>query len=247
MESKTLNLEFKTGEGEEGQFRALFSRYDVVDLDGDVTLKGAFPDGEPVMIAKYSHDWTNPPIGRGVIDAKGDDGARVDGEFFLDTTVGLDTYRVVKRLGELQQYSYGYDVLDSEFGTFQGQKVRFLKALKVHEVSPVFLGAGIGTGTESIKGSLAQEVERYTADLGAWVNRAKARADMRGKEGRTLSAANRDLLKRAHETIGGILEDLAKLLADTDPASDEPKGINVLADFIAYQAIEARINGVKSA
>ena len=39
-----------------------------------------------------------------------------------------------------------------------GKHVRFLKALQVYEVAPVFLGAGVGTGTTSIKsGGLAND------------------------------------------------------------------------------------------
>jgi hypothetical protein len=51
----------------------------------------------------------------------------------------------------IQQYSWGYDATRSRPGEFKGQRVRFLDALKIHEVSPVVVGASIGTATASVK------------------------------------------------------------------------------------------------
>ena len=57
-------------------------------------------------------------------------------------------------------------------GTVEGKAVQFLKKLKVHEVSPVLLGAGIGTQTLSVKSlsdmtddQLAEETERVCLAL----------------------------------------------------------------------------------
>jgi phage head maturation protease len=80
----------------------------------------------------------------------------VDGRFFLDTEGGKETYRTVKNLGELQEWSYGFDILKESYGEFDDRSVRFLEALDVHEVSPVMLGAGIGTHTTAIKGTAPQ-------------------------------------------------------------------------------------------
>ena len=139
-------------EGDAGEFTATFSTMNVIDLDGDVTLPGAFTDGEAVRIAYWGHRWHDLPVGKGVIHSD-DEKAWVEGAFFLDTEAGSETYKTVKNLGELQEWSYGFDILKEAFGEFEGQDVRFLEGLKVHEVSPVFLGAGIGTETTSIKGA----------------------------------------------------------------------------------------------
>lgn len=206
----------KLADGEEGAFSANFASFNVIDLDEDVTVPGAFADGEAVRIAQWAHDWNAPPVGRGALRVS-DTGVSVDGKFFLDTTHGLDHYRTVKGLGELQEWSYGFDILESEPGTFEGQKVRFLKRIKVHEVSPVLLGAGIGTHTEGIKGPLAFQSETLVKQFSAWAERVKARAEMRGKEGRTLSAANRALLATSRDQIEEILNEIEKLLAETEP------------------------------
>jgi hypothetical protein len=89
-------------------------------------------------------------VGRGIIHADKSQ-AWVDGQFFLDTAGGQETYKTVKNLGELQEWSYGYEILDRIPGQFEGQDVQFLRKLKVHEVSPVMLGVGEDTHTVAIK------------------------------------------------------------------------------------------------
>ena len=144
-------MEFKA-EGKPGEFTATFATLNVIDHDGDVTVPGAFKDGQAIPIAYWGHRWGDLPVGRGVVHAD-EEKAWVNGRFFLDTIGGLDTYRTVKNLEELQQWSYGFDIEESSMGQFEGQDVRFLEGLETHEVSPVLLGAGIGTQTTSIKGA----------------------------------------------------------------------------------------------
>lgn len=152
MERKTYRskMEIKEG-GEPGSVSAVFSTFNVIDLDQDVTLPGAFEEGAPVRIAAWGHGWDQLPVGRGEIHET-EIHARMDGQFFLDTLSGKEHYLTVKNLGDLQEWSYSFDIVESEYGKFEGQRVRFLKRMKVHEVSPVMLGAGINTRTEDIKG-----------------------------------------------------------------------------------------------
>jgi len=143
-------VEFKE-DGEPGEFRAVFSTFNVIDHDHDVTLPGAFEDGQKVRISYWGHRWMDLPVGRGEIH-QDEEKAWVDGRFFLDTDGGKQTYLTVKHLSpDLQEWSYGYDIEESRLGEFEEQDVQFLEQLTVHEVSPVMLGAGIGTGTETIK------------------------------------------------------------------------------------------------
>ena len=155
--------------GEAGTFRATIATLNVVDHDNDVTVPGAFKTGQAVRIARWGHNWGDLPIGKGVIGAD-DKRAYVDGKLFLDTTHGKDAYTTIKELGELAEWSYGYDVVDSELGQWEGKDVRFLKALDVFECSPVMLGAGIGTGTDSIKAAIktALAVHHTETSDGAW-------------------------------------------------------------------------------
>lgn len=139
----------EAGEGEEGEFSAVFSTLNVKDLHNDVTLPGAFSEQE-VIIEPWNHGWDGPPVGKGIIRADEKE-AKVEGRFFLDTTGGLDHYRTVKNLGGLAEWSYTFDVLEAEKGLFGGEPVQYLKKLDVVGVGPVTRGAGIATRTERIK------------------------------------------------------------------------------------------------
>lgn len=134
-----------------GAFRATFATLNVIDRDGDVTVPGAFKDGQAVRIAQWGHNWAVPVIGKGVIHAD-DRKAWVEGQFFLETIAGKETYLTVKALGGLQEWSYGFYVEKYSFGKFQNEQVRFLEGLDTVEVSPVMIGAGVDTRTDSIKG-----------------------------------------------------------------------------------------------
>lgn len=152
MELTTKRLAVEVKDASLGLVEAKFSTYDVIDSDGDVTVKGAFTDGQEVRISAWNHgSWQGAlPVGKGVIHDEGD-GAVMKGQFFLDTVAGSEHFAVVKALGDLQEWSYGFNVLDSEKGQKDGQSVRILKGLDVTEVAPVLKGAGIGTHTLVVK------------------------------------------------------------------------------------------------
>ena len=167
MKTKTFQapVVLKEGAGETGEFSAVFATLNVIDHDGDVTRPGAFRDGQKVRIAYWGHRWQDLPVGKGEIHAD-EEKAWVDGQFFLDTAAGLETYRTVKNLGELQEWSYGFDVDKWSMGKFGERDVMFLEGLNVHEVSPVLLGAGIGTGTTAIKGAGSSRSDGASGDAG---------------------------------------------------------------------------------
>lgn len=152
MDSKRLSrVEIKNAD--RGEVSAVFSTFNVVDSDGDVTLPDAFDGNGEVVISAYGHSsWgSGVPVGKGRIRTT-DSEAILDGQFFLDTQAGKDTFVAVKSLGDLGQWSYGYDTVDAERGIHDGRDVQFLKKLKVWEVSPVLVGAGVNTRTLSAKG-----------------------------------------------------------------------------------------------
>jgi HK97 family phage prohead protease len=149
--------------GDKGSVRAVFSLFNTIDADLDVTLPGAFEVGAETRIAQWGHNWSAPAIGRGVIGADAEK-VWIDGTFFLNMDAGKETYEAVKGLGPLQQWSYGYDVLEAEPGEFEDRRVRFLKRVRVHEVSPVLLGSQSQTFTEAIKGAKLG-ARNSTADL----------------------------------------------------------------------------------
>lgn len=154
MERKTVEAKLKAAP--KGEIEAVFSTFNVIDHDGDVTLPDAFENGTEVVISAYGHtSWAGElPVGRGRIKTTRRD-ARVVGQLFMDTDAGRETFTTLQGLGNLAEFSYGFDVLET--GDVAALPVelrgarRVLAKLKVHEVSPVLKGAGVGTGLVSIK------------------------------------------------------------------------------------------------
>jgi len=144
-------IEFKADADQTGEFSCEFATLNVIDHDQDVTTPGAFHEGQPTLIEAWNHNYGIVPVGKGIIREK-DDKAIFDGRFFLDTQSGLEHYKTVKALGDLTEWSYTFEIEESELGQFEGQDVQFLRSLDVWGVAPVQRGAGIATRTVAIKG-----------------------------------------------------------------------------------------------
>ncbi len=155
MKTKTYRapVEFKVDSDgvDTGAFRAVFATLDVVDHDGDITVKGAFPEGQEVIVEPWNHDY-QLPVGKATIH-EDDERAWVDGTFLLNTSGGRDHYETVKALGPLTEWSYTFRIIDGTSEERNGERVRVLRKLDVAGVSPVTRGAGLGTGTIAIKGA----------------------------------------------------------------------------------------------
>jgi len=136
-------------DGDPGEFQAVFATFNVEDLDGDVTLPGAFPEEQEVLVEPWNHDRTLP-TGKGQIKSDETE-AWVEGKFFLDTEAGSETYKTVKNLGPLAQWSYTFNIEDAAWGQHNGHEVYFLRKMDVVGVGPVNRGAGINTRTTAIK------------------------------------------------------------------------------------------------
>ena len=169
-EIKNIDLEFKADS--EGKVSAVFSVFNTLDSDGDVVIpdaiKSGFKSGSVPMV--WAHKW-DMPIDKGEIKQDGDK-ATFEGSFFMDTESGKEAYNLVKAMGDLQQWSFGYRVNDSERGKFKsGDKdvdARYLKDLSVYEVSPVLVGANQDTYTMAIKSNkeLLEEMASEKGVLG---------------------------------------------------------------------------------
>jgi HK97 family phage prohead protease len=167
-ESKNIDIELKD---DSGQVEAVFSIFNSLDSDGDVVMPGAvksgFKNNQVPMV--WSHKW-DMPIGKGTI-AQDDDKAVFKGEFFMDTESGKEAYNLVKNMGDMQQWSFGYKVNDSDFGKANDKggeetNARYLKDLTVYEVSPVLVGANQDTYTLAIKSNteLLKEITDVKGD-----------------------------------------------------------------------------------
>lgn len=223
MQIKQISASLKAI-SEKGEGTAVFATLNVVDLDGDVTLPGAF--GEQVAPMVPAHDWQEAPIGKALIHEVGNE-AHADFKLNLATSAGKDWYEALKfdldHPPAKQQYSYGFSIIESEMGDHEGQRVRFLKKLKIHEVSPVLLAAGLATRTLALKNAhgpedlglkMAEQLARSIEYLENTIARIEEVRDMRAKAGRKLSQERLgDIarLKSLLERVKGLLGDMATM------------------------------------
>ena len=234
MSTKSLHrVEVK--DADRGEVEAVFATLGVKDSDGDVTLPGAFEDGAEVVISAYGHtSWQGLlPVGKGTIREVGDE-AILSSQFFMDTQAGKDTFTVVKNLGAQGEWSYGYDPVKYSFGEHDGEQVRFLESLKVFEVSPVLLGAGVGTRTLAAKAAGLRFGDDVSAVL-AEVDRITARAAdvmaMRAEKGKGLSEDSRSLLEQLHSRVKALQTVLDDQVGETEAS---PLRAVIEAEFLRF-------------
>lgn len=144
------NVEVKSAS--KGTVSAVFSTFNVIDHDGDVTLPSAITNGAAVVISAYGHGSHQGalPVGKGLIRTTSTE-AILEGQFFLQTSAGRETFEVVKELGELAEWSYSLHDVVAKTGEWGGRVAQILHSIRVKEVSPVLIGAGISTRTLAAK------------------------------------------------------------------------------------------------
>jgi len=212
-----------------------------IDKDGDVSLVGSLPVGKEVPISAYAHaSWPERggrlPVGKGTIGEVRRGGKTLgvlSGRLFTDTTQGRDTYLTVKGLGDLQEWSFGY-VAKGRRGIWAGLEANLNSEYNVHEVSPVLVGAGNGTRTLAIKAAEVGEApaaepmedtyRRLLLAVDSFTKRVSEIQDLRSKEGRVLSAANRERLTAlltALQQTDDFRKEIERLLDETDPSRAE--------------------------
>lgn len=239
MESKTVQVKID-GDGE-GSLTAVFSTLKVIDKDMDVTNPGAFKNGQEVILSDYNHGSIprfgsagRPPVGKGTIKEVGDQ-AIFTGKYFMDTAAGVEAYKTTKAVGDLQEYSYHYEVKDSALGKQDGKDVRFLKELDVYEVSPVYRGAGEGTHTIDIKQGYTDGMTDVLEAMRGIVRRTKDRQAFRKDNGRDLSANDRKSIVELY----ALAEEMNALLV-SEPQDDDPLSDGKLAGVIAQYEMQKR-------
>lgn len=199
---------------DEGHGLARIAVLSAVDSDGDTYEKGAF--GEQFVQILAAHNWSSVPLGKARVFERGDE-ALAELHLNLATAAGKEWHAALKFDLEgccggpgsesgagspaIQEWSYGFRVLDAGFEERDGSRVRVLKRLAVHEVSPVVKGAGVGTATLTMK-QAALKPDRFkalTADLAEIAAAVKADASV-------LSAVGLKQLGDIHAGIGAVLD-----------------------------------------
>ncbi len=220
METKSSLSGVEVKSADRGEVEAVFSTFNVIDKDGDVTFPGAFTEGEEVVISSYGHQvWKGGvPVGTGRIRTTRTE-AVLQGQFFMETIEGRNHFALVKAMGPRQEWSYGFDVLHRpESGTFAGRKANFLKKLKVHEVSPVFIGAGVGTRTLAVKALTGAGFTEQEAVLA--VSASEYSAAIRPHDTRVTVKQWNGLQVVADLPADATVDELRAVHAYVDPAGD---------------------------
>lgn len=207
-------------DADQGQISAVIATFGVVDHDGDVVEPGAFTDGERVRISAYNHaSWHDAlPVGRGEIRTTERE-AIFDGQFFMANQAARETFEVIKGMGELQEYSWGFDIIEAEAGQLDGADVQFIRKVKTHEVSPVLLGASIGTRTLAVKGKgmkLSDHLDAAIAEVEEITERVADAVAQRAESGQKLAEATLDRAQKLESGIERLREALAIEPRDND-------------------------------
>jgi HK97 family phage prohead protease len=156
-ETKTFTAEVKAdGDGiAAGQFVALVSVFDNVDLGGDRIVKGAFDasikewqaKGDPLPII-WSHEWDNPAAHIGYADPKDiretDKGLEIKATLDTDRPFAEQVHHLLKNR-RVTQFSFGYFAKDFEMVKDGDTQVRELKSLDIFEAGPTLLGMNPST------------------------------------------------------------------------------------------------------
>ncbi len=204
-----------------------------VDGDGDTYAPGVF--GEQAVKVLAAHDWTTVPIGKARIFEDGDE-ALAEFQLNLDSPTAAEWHAALmfdldaKRSGgrPLQEWSYGFQIIDAEPETRDGERVRVLKRLKVHEISPVVLGAGVGTATLALKAGrpFREQIAAVKAAVEEVAVRGTQVARLRAEDGREMSAERRKQLDELAAELEAARDELAEakaaigaLLQSPDPGA----------------------------
>ena len=201
---------------DDGSGLAKIATLSAVDHDGDTYEPGAFGEQQVKILA--GHSWDGVPLGKGTVYEKDGD-ALVKFKLNLDTTAGQEWHKALrfdldsKNGKPLQEWSYGFKVLESVDETRDGKSIRVLKRLEVFEVSPVVKGSGVDTGTIAIKGGQTFEdqiaaISEQVADI---TKRAGEIADLRGDRDRPFNEKRLGELIEAKAQLGALLDRLTKV------------------------------------
>ncbi len=246
VERKQFAPELKLDSNGEGTFEAVISTFNVIDSDRDLTEPEAFGQQE-VIISQYNHgSWGKGeqalPIGVGLISERGEE-AIIRGEFDMTDEAAVKTYKKMKYLtekGRRQEWSYSLPEIEYEIREIDGERIRILKKIRVNEVSPVLMGAGVNTRLLDIKADkqggikLIDHIESVLADVKEVTERLQAVKEMREQKGKEIAP---DTVEKMSDLECALKEAVEKLEQLKQPDSELEAAM--LVEQLRYQKIIA--------
>jgi HK97 family phage prohead protease len=145
--------------------KAVWSRMNNVDLDGDVIVPEAFtktltergPQGKNLIYSLVDHQADmNNVIGK-------PEEIYVDGDMLVAITPIVDTQKGTEMLklydaGLINQHSIGFSTIKSNMGMNENKDIRYITELKLYEGSAVLWGANPETPTLSVKSQTKEDL-----------------------------------------------------------------------------------------
>lgn len=154
-----------------GTFEAIVSVFGTPDLGHDIVKRGAFKKtlkerGLPPIV--WSHQWDIPPIGATLKAEEREEGLYIKARLFVgddeDSPVARAVYTAMKAVdgngrSPLREFSFGYQAIDTEMKTIDGEEFRLLKTIDLFEAGPTLLGMHPATRLVGIKAAVAEALQ----------------------------------------------------------------------------------------
>lgn len=236
-EIKSLTVEAMD---ENGQGLARIAILSAIDHDGDTYTPGAFAwkeGGHQWTQILPAHDRKAMPLGKARVYEEGD-AAFAELNLNLSSETGREWHSALKfdlaKGAPIQEWSYGFGVVDAAYEQRGSERIRVLKRLDVHEVSPVVRGAGVGTGTLAMKsrGGFAAQIDAVIAEIDDIVARAGSVKALRDAEGRDMSKARLDQLTELKRRLDALLAEGGA----GQSADEQHEAEQLAADYYSHEA-----------
>ena len=215
MEKMYKSFELKAAEDGSGIVEGYASTWTTTpDSYGDIVIKGAFKEtlekraktGHPFPLC-FNHD-LDQIIGAVKSIEEDDFGLKISASF-LNSALAQEKRELVKE-GIVWQFSFAYNILESEPPTSEEKKAGILQKLTkldLFEVSLVPIPANQTAIVTEIKGETPETKE----------------AEPEEKSGRRNSKKDADAIREAITLLQGVLGELEDIAEPTDEGEDEPK------------------------
>lgn len=282
IERKIFAASNVKADDQQGIVEAIVAVFNNRDRGDDIIRLGAFAESLRRKLPKgiWHHKWDTPiaktlearelPPGDPLLPPALKDlgGLYIKAQFNLETQRGKESFSDIQ-FGIIDEFSIGYRSVKTQYD--EETETRELIEVELYEWSPVLVGMNPATALLSVKDdgqpaglSLAAHSDEALACLTGYAERIKSLSELRAKEGRTISEANRarisvccDHLKQTMTAMQSAHDDLAALLSMAEPkpkkdAADREKApdaatveanpddiLNELARFESLRAIHS--------
>lgn len=193
MNTKNQGKSFKAG-GISGEIKADKDKriikgyaaiFNVKDSDGDIIEKGAFLEtiasdfappgsGQPNRVKILAHHRGQDVIGRPTVLREDERGLYFEGK--IARTAKGDEILALIDDQVIEEMSFGFNTIDASYGDLDGDRVRYLKKLKLWEISPVTWGANQFTSVEQSKDNQLAFLVKQLQEKGDLSNPAEVEA-----------------------------------------------------------------------